>query len=513
MTYQEAATYMNKYLPTIPEDIDKTLYKEACIATQVGAVRSAYIMVWLSCAESLKRRFAALGHVDDEAGRVMSEINRKEELKQSVDACILLKAREYGFISSTEHDQLLHIYEMRCVYGHPYELAPSPEKVVEASSTVTRLVLSRPLKLRHSYVQSRIDLMATNKTFLDDTEAAVRAYSNEVAAKVDNDLHVWLMQSLWQRAEAISGDPAQRLFSRRLEWFGVGYLASVAAQILAGWDVRKELTEYPHAAASCLSSAALFALIDGHAKDIVVGHLVSQCHVDPVCVARLQELNTSGLLSEQQSKRLAGALSEMTYHELAASGVHMLHYVDRLIKDLKYHDWRVSQNPAANAIRDAGRQSIEELPAEVQEELGRNVLQAAHGNARAALALLREVATSATPWPASFVRGLVYECFFDEQQAVRFKPEVANEAITSLTHLDPDIIASILGDTATTVAQGTIKHSEYPHPFATSSTTMQKALQDLIGDNKQLADGCEQILTAMMQLEIPEDERRPPPPH
>jgi hypothetical protein len=59
------------------DDEDKTLLKEASACLEAGANRAAYVTVWLSIAEALRRRFAAVAVQDQEAGRILGEIERR----------------------------------------------------------------------------------------------------------------------------------------------------------------------------------------------------------------------------------------------------------------------------------------------------------------------------------------------------------------------------------------------------------------------------------------------------
>src|ERR1700677_2653532 len=98
----------------ILEESDKVLFKEFVDSLKVKAYRSAYIMLWICCAEALKRRCKELASRDGEAQKVMTNIEQKEINHQSADKFILEKSKNYGLVLDTEFAKLLHIYEMRC---------------------------------------------------------------------------------------------------------------------------------------------------------------------------------------------------------------------------------------------------------------------------------------------------------------------------------------------------------------------------------------------------------------
>ena len=114
-----------KFLPQIADEQDRVLFQEAVNCAKSNAFRAAYIMVWLSAAESLKRKFKILATQDTEAGQIQGQIDQKEKQQQAIDVFLLDKSKDYGFLSDSEHTRLRHIYELRCVFGHPYEEQPT----------------------------------------------------------------------------------------------------------------------------------------------------------------------------------------------------------------------------------------------------------------------------------------------------------------------------------------------------------------------------------------------------
>ena len=142
---------LSGYADEITAEDDLPLFEEAVRSAGIGALRAAYMMIWLACAESLKRRFREAKLRDDTAGKIVGEIEDQEKEHRAIDKYLLDQAHEYGFLSDSGQAMLNQVYEMRCLYAHPYQEAPSPEKVTDAAATVVELVLSKPVKLRHGY--------------------------------------------------------------------------------------------------------------------------------------------------------------------------------------------------------------------------------------------------------------------------------------------------------------------------------------------------------------------------
>ena len=65
---------------------DRALISDAIKLCENGFYRASYIMAWLSCAESLKRRFYELGKRDSNAGKLYKNI---EELEFKIEREVL----------------------------------------------------------------------------------------------------------------------------------------------------------------------------------------------------------------------------------------------------------------------------------------------------------------------------------------------------------------------------------------------------------------------------------------
>jgi hypothetical protein len=216
-----------EFLARILSDEDKLLFTEAINSARSGALRASYIMVWLSCAESIKIKFKELSVRDKNAKGNRGECDRRETNHQSVDYYLLDKAKTYGLITSTDFEKLEHIYDFRCVYGHPYETGPSLANIISAASDVVELVLSKPNKLRHGFLSTQIDNLIQRTNFLDDRFESVERFAVDVAQRCDANLHWWFLEQLWKKAEALSADATQTHIFRRAYWFSIAYLQTI----------------------------------------------------------------------------------------------------------------------------------------------------------------------------------------------------------------------------------------------------------------------------------------------
>lgn len=426
------------YIDRAPTEEDRVLLTEVQASLRGGALRAAYIMTWIACAESLKRRFREAQARDSRAGRIVGEIEDKECKGKSVDSYLIQKALEYGFIQAGEEALVRHVYEMRCLYGHPYELAPSHEQIVAAVDVVVSAVLSKSVMLRHGFIEEQLRLVLSEKYYLDDHQPAVESYADEVSAKIDPSLHLWMVMKLLAKAEGFFSDPSGMLYATRSVWLATSWLSRVDEAVLGAWDCRGELTRSPKIYSSVLSTPIIYPNLMQAVQDTVIGVLIERSTKFPKVIKKIERLDREGMLSSRQKKRFIEAINASSLGDLQKSGLSLNYCAEKALSKLQSHSWPF-QNPAAEFLWNCGPSQVEEISGGMQELLGRNILQAADGSSNASISFLANMVRAADAWPPRFVSGILAECFINEKNQYRFKNTHLKNAMMILRRLsEPD---------------------------------------------------------------------------
>lgn len=421
---------------------DRVLFDEATNAARAGALRTSYIAVWLSCAESLKRKFKDAAQTDAAAAKVVGDITDKETKQQAVDAFVLGEAKKYGFVTDAEFTQLENVYAQRCIYGHPYEQAPLPAQLHAAAGIVVEYVLGRPTKLRHGYLSRQVELICKNSTYLDDHYPAVENCAQIVHQRSSTDIHLWFLQKLWQELAPVVNDPAMAVFFRRVVWFTTAFLRRCDAPFFAGWDAVNDLTRYPFLSHT-LAAIDLFPRVTQHAQDIVVGNLLGWAQSQAIAAKAVQDLHDAGVLSLRQVERFNASLQAIPPHVLASVGIHPRYYHGWIVQQLRSYNW-YSQSPAIDVVRTLGPSGIGKLDAAQQFAIGNNVLQAADGSSNAAASLISDIGSGRTFWPEAFVEGLLAECVVNDANQHRFKTTCSDQAMLCIRSVEPAARAGVV---------------------------------------------------------------------
>lgn len=410
-------TDLSVYRARILVDEDNPLFDEAIVSAQGGAVRGAYILIWLSAAESLKRKFREAATRDNAALQIVNEIEAKETNKQSADALILTRANEYELIDAVVFQKLSHIYDMRCVYGHPYESAPSDEEILSAASTVVEEVLAKPTLYRKKYVETLIERLTGSIDFLEQSQISVRAYAKEISVRIDPSSYRHLANSYSSKLEVMYNDPSLADLVRRGVWFLSEFLKTVGTTFVTKPQWHDFVLGCPRISQMIfLADQELYDAIGRRANDTIISYALTNAVARPTGIKRLEPLWATDRLSAEQKRTFESLdLSVVKAARLKTPAAY-----NAIIANLKSHSWS-PQNAAVDTLNANDRSQISDLDATQQENLGRNILQASDGDAGSANTYLTMLATDHSGYPELFIKGVLLEGFVNESNMFRLK--------------------------------------------------------------------------------------------
>lgn len=447
---------ISSYLTKIHDDEDRPLFEEAVKAAEAGILRAAFIMIWLSCAESLKRRFKEAAKRDGKAGKVVGEILKKEKEHKAIDKFLIEQALEYGFLDDASHLVLNHVYEMRCIYGHPYEKAPSEEQVLHAAAVVISNLLSKPVKLREGFVELLINNMLSEKTYLDDQKESVSEFTKDILKRIDENVYGWMLEKLWEKLEGIGKDPSANIFFRRGIWFSQAFLEVYGVNCFNGSKWHEIVQDRPIVSFAVFQKACLFISIGKRAQDTFISSVIESSEQFPTYLQILEHLSNNSALNTRQNERFKahisskclfgeGLMSVAGAKWLKSAKLQIKTVYSLVVKGLKSKNWYI-QNPISEFISDNINLGFGKLTRKEQEELGRNILQAAEGSSGSACELLTKMEQTQASLPKWLISGILFECFVNNDNKLRFKVAQLQKVLNILknTKLKDDITKELI---------------------------------------------------------------------
>ena len=311
---------------------------------------------------------------------------------------------------------------MRCIFGHPYEEAPALEDVRHATCIVVEQVLSKPITLKEGYVTSLINKLM-ERSYLDDHEPAVRKYAEDITPRIDKNVYTYLVNTYIKKIEPNAHDWNLRLVTNRAIWFLRKFLKIVGCGIYSAEQWHNIVMQYPETL--CLifaKSSDLFKEIGQKAQNSIIVHLIDNLDTRPSGLSDLEYLYEGKVLNDRQRDIFKEAIKKSKMEILKESGLKTSTCFDKIIEALEYHDW-YTQNPAIQLILRNRVKNFGTLNTNQAEILGRNILQAADGDAKVAIRFLDLWVEEPNVWPNAMLRGALLECFLDDDYRFRLKTQ------------------------------------------------------------------------------------------
>lgn len=428
---------LKKYSDKILSDQDKTLFQEAVVSASKGAPRGAYILIWITCAESLKRKFKEAAVRDGQANRIVGQIKTAEDNHKSVDMLILGQAKDYGFIDDTAFQKLEHVYNLRCLYGHPYESAPSDIELIAAAEIAVNEVLSKPTLLKHGFVQRQIEKLFDDPNYLEHSQESVREFARDISDRIDSSTYSYLLEKYSEKTEVSYTDASLSVVVNRGLWFLSEFLEKVGTDFYNATQWHDYVARFPNTGQRIILSRAInFDNVGTRTQNYIISYLLSECERKPSLLKKLEKLKIAGKLSQSQIEQF----NRINIVTLEGAKISLTSCYVSVIEAFKSHNW-YKQNPAATIVKNS-IDLIQQLSPEEQNELGRNVLQVAEGGSGQAGELLEIIASRIETLPNEFIRGIILEAFLNEANEFRMKIKHIDSLIL-LLKAKPEVVSEL----------------------------------------------------------------------
>jgi len=410
----------NKYLDIIPNEDDQVLISEAINVIGCGQYRAAYILIWLSCVESLKRRFFEAGKRDSNAGNVNKNIIALEKQHKATDMFILEESKKYGFITDCEYSKLEHIYTMRCIYAHPYEEKPSEEDLASAISNVVNIVLSQQVILKEGFISNLIRNLINDRNFLDNYRATVDEYASEIIQKVDPKKYEYFIRKYWLELDSIATNPAKKVELQRGIWFSIKVLDEIGCKFLKPTEWHDFVTLFQYIPSIILLNKNFFPDIGIRTQDYLLSATINLSTSSPGLLGTIGVLFDENLLTTQQANKFQDYIESLEFSVIQSSNLSINFLFEKIIEKLKSYNWYIQQ-PVMDFIRNKNIAEIRLLSRKKQEILGRNIYQVADGREDSANEYITQISRDPNLYPYNFIKGIVFEAFINEDEKIRYK--------------------------------------------------------------------------------------------
>lgn len=434
-----------------PED-DGVLFDEAVVCFRNGAYRAALVMIWVAIAQGLRHRFERAAQRDTDLTELVKEFDKQEKDRRAIDNLLLDNAKKHELIGEHEHGDLLHVKDQRNRFAHPREGSPSRMQVLAAFDSAVVIVLSRPAQHRKGWAIHLVRKAAIDRTFFARDLEGLRDYVSKTDPLLAEEARLRLVTTAVEELDGLVADPTRSDLATKVTIMA-GTVLTAHPELLGPLNLSLRLSRRQLGAALLCLRPEVFVWLDDALSKAALACVLER----PVEAGAAWQPEICGLLAIQQldeakslppvwAEQLQQHLAALPLDELAQLGFSADVLADRIVDELGTRNW-YRQNPACRALANLGPAWCSGLPEPVQERLGRNVLQAAEGEALDASWLLsRIVAFAVDDWPMRFVYGIAAECVVNDFGKLRLKAEAIDkvDAILGLRHDGAVILAAVL---------------------------------------------------------------------
>lgn len=447
-------------LSRIENEQDRVLVNEAILAYQGHALRASYVMAWIACAESIKRRIADSSSWDKEAEALQSRIKGMENNQKAIDGKIVEFAASLGMIDEIEAGQLSDVYKNRNIYGHPYERTPSEADVLSAIELVCDAVLTKPMRHKHKFIRGLHEDLFSNRSFLDDTPGAIDEYVQTfVLRRVDPCVYKILVERCWKGLDKIVGDKDSDIFVRRVARFCQTLI--IGGNIFGEWDFddwHQAICHYPKALHIVCSREEILRKIGDRAFASWFSFSLEQAQNHPDEYRFLFQLKVAAVLSERQVELLNKGLCECRGHSLLQTKISLRELFPILKAKFTVYDFSRLGDifEFAFDLKNAELDSLEDVD---QEYLGVCMMSGVHRGAYTLQWILRTICDGKRTVPTSVFKGIVLGTFVDSRRTLRIQEEWIGSVLRNLAMMEPNEATGIIAGVAKSVLDATDHYS------------------------------------------------------
>lgn len=399
---------------------DEVLFDEIVKCIDAKAYRAANIMICISFTESLLKKL-----------EILSESNKKitQDLENyrnnGKDYLLIQYAKKYELINEMEYNHLNTIMDARNNYAHPSFESPTENQVISYLYFAVQYVLKRPPYYSFLYAKSLIEnhLVADPFYWGGKNNIQIQNYANNFFRRLDKNSYKPVLKLLFVSLENLFVDfNENNLGCINNCLIYLNELMTMDEISLTEEDVNDYLDKYRHTACHIFTYGDNWISLDSRSKSRIFNYasdFESGIFSESEFVNIFYPLYESDLLEENFSSKFSDILDEISLDSLIYCNVNSKIYFRKIIEYFKRYTFGY-QNSAMRALYRIDLNQFDDVQL---EEIGRNILQSAEGNAWDCMDLIDNFYDEKNVkfHNINIVQGILNEVFVNENNYFRYK--------------------------------------------------------------------------------------------
>lgn len=441
-------------IDAILDDKDRDFVAEIVELLERNHLRAAFIMSWLVCIEGLRRKIQEASNYSEAAKQSWTEITNQEKAKMPADKWIITEAAKLNLISSVEKGSLNRLYEQRCIFAHPYEQTPTYNEVIVALEYAIDIVLSKPLQLGEDFAAKQLNLLTQEPALIDADYTSVITYANDMLEAMNLPAKLYFINKYMAWLNQIDNLSRQTIVAQRAIIIIRHMLLTMH---ISNTKISNFITKYKNIIGDVFAFPAEFKQIAANTRKYIVNLLIENGDKN---INYLNVLYEEGLLDCEQVAKYKQLLRVASLSSILSYNLDIDLVFDVIISLLKSHDFN-KQNAAISLLTKYSKQSLKSLSEEKLILLGRNILQSADRSngykSDSAAHMLSSISSEPEKVPLYVVKGIIFECFVNDEYKIRLKLDRLSEVTTLISNMSEDDRNSILSDIINFVSGNELK--------------------------------------------------------
>lgn len=454
------------WINDVKDDADKELFNEiiTCIATE--SYRSATVMIWVLCAESLQKRLKQLAQNNKSIKKDLKTWNKEKNEAELLKLC-----KKHDLISDSDCNHLNLIRKARNKYAHPNNVAPEKNQVLAYLFFALNSVLSK--SSQYSFLEARnlLNLLLSDPIQLGNKNTLqIRSYSRNLISKLNPNIHEPILKLLFDITEKLFND----FDVEKQKCIDIG-LILIKELILADNELIDEskcsefLNNSKITSCNVFSEIEIWELIDENTRYKTFkysSNFESEIFSEIDFITTFHKLNENDLLDTNLKEDFNKILDETPIDLVLNCDISTETKFEKIINNFKSYDWYI-QNPTAKLVRQINLNQFNDKQLEI---IGRNLLQAADGGSRGSKTSIEYILRNYNNnIPKSLIKGIAFEVFVNEKNEFRLKENYFRKIIIAISR---DEFHSIYNELLDAIKNSNAKNNRF-YQFTESIRKLQ----------------------------------------
>lgn len=462
MTIQEWGVELRSQ---IHDPQDYPLFDELIGCLEANFLRSAYIMSWIGIAENLKSKILQLSNLGDAAAtNALKAIEDAEANKKSVDKLILEKAMALNLTDTSEQGILDFLWTQRCLFAHPYNLAPNIDETKYSINQLVKICLAKPLLFKRQYLNELVQNIVTKPFFLQNDEVEINKYYDGLLPRITVDQHPYLFKTLLGEFGKIDNETSKADIQVKLRLFIIKLLLDSTLPLSDdSWSLEHRAVNFPFTTFYGVVSPATWTKLPIRIKQILIDYALGEVDENKRYQIKniFWNLIRNGVLEENFRTRYFDFLENISFNYAINFYADPSRMLGRILRQFDTHNYD-KQNPVIEYLKSTnGKTFYNGLSEADQAALGRRITYAVRNNNWIGIDYFNSLPNQ-TDLPKGLIAGLVEGTLFDRNNKFYIALDKFYTTLKVLAKLDTADALDILDkiDNQITSTQDSTHHLE-----------------------------------------------------